>query len=110
MKKKIYIAGKVTGEPKHSCALKFAMAAKEIEAQGFEAVNPIEVVRDFEAPWETAMKKCIKALMDCDALFFLPCTENSPGANWELEIANRLKIPTSKFSTEAIKLFKPKEK
>jgi hypothetical protein len=91
--KKIYIAGKVTGEPIHSCALKFAMAQKEIEALGFEAVNPIEVVGDFKSRWAPAMKKCIKAMMDCDALFILPCAKGSKGAKIEKNLAFDLKIP-----------------
>lgn len=94
MKKKIYIAGKVTGEPKHSCALKFALAKKEIEAQGFEAVNPIEVVGDFNCDWQTAMKKCIAALLECDAALFLPCWMDSQGAILEHKIASDLGIKT----------------
>lgn len=65
-KKKIYIAGKVTGEPLAECTMKFGEAQKHIEALGFMAVNPLEVVNDFHTTWENAMKKCIKALMDCD--------------------------------------------
>ena len=45
--KKIYIAGKVSGEPIADCTLKFGTAQKEIETLGFEAVNPIAVVNDW---------------------------------------------------------------
>lgn len=69
------------------------MAQASIEALGFEAVNPIEVVRDFKAPWGIAMKKCIKALVDCDAVFVLPCANNSRGAKIERDLAFDLKIP-----------------
>lgn len=93
MKKKIYIAGKVTGEPKHTTALKFATAKKEIEALGFEAINPIEVVGDWNAPWELAMRKCIAALMECDGVVVLPDFGNSKGAMIEHDLANSLGMP-----------------
>lgn len=87
---KVYIAGKVTGEPKHSCALKFATAQKELEKRGYEVVNPIEVVGDLNADWKTAMRKCIAALVECDAICILPDWDESKGARIELELAIKL--------------------
>jgi hypothetical protein len=46
MKKKIYIVGKVSGEPLAECTMKFATAQKEIESQGLIAINPLAVVGD----------------------------------------------------------------
>lgn len=91
--KKIYIAGKVTGEPLAECTMKFGQAQKEIEALGFIAVNPLAVVGDFQSYWEPAMKKCVKALVDCDAVIVLPCWENSKGAKIERQLAWDLDIP-----------------
>lgn len=93
--KKIYIAGKVTGLPVAEYTQKFAEAAKEVEALGFIAVNPIEVVNDPNATWEGAMRLCIKALADCDGLYALPCTKNSKGATIELTLAANLRMPIS---------------
>lgn len=93
MKKKIYIAGKVTGTPIAECTMKFGYAQKQIEEMGFEAVNPLEVVNDFKCSWNIAMRKCIKALMDCDAVFVLPCSSDSPGAGVEMNLATSLNIP-----------------
>ena len=59
--KKIYIAGKVSGETQVECAMKFSAVQKQVEALGFEAINPLEVVGNWEATWEEAMKKCIKS-------------------------------------------------
>lgn len=98
MKTKIYIAGKVTGEPKHLCTLKFATAQKELEKQGYEVVNPIEVVGDFNADWETAMRKCIKALMDCDAIYMLPDWHDSKGSKIEHSLAIDLGLAFVSFS------------
>ena len=105
MKNKIYIAGKVTGEDLAKCTMKFGIAQMELEKAGFEAINPLEVVGDWKATWEAAMKKCIKALVDCDAVYFLPDARQSPGAMYELEIANKLNIPTAE-TLETLLIYK----
>jgi len=102
MKTKIYIAGKVTGEEKLKCIAKFDTAKKEVEALGFEAINPLEVVGTWEIEWQPAMKLCIKALMDCDAIYHLPCVKFSKGAQIELQIARSLGIPTL-YDIESLK-------
>lgn len=93
MKKKIYIAGKVSGLPIAGTTLKFGTAQKELENRGFEAVNPLAVVNDWKATWEEAMKKCIAALVTVDAVYLLPCCQDSPGAKLEIALAYKLKIP-----------------
>ena len=93
MKKKIYIAGKVTGEQIGTCTMKFGSAQKELENAGFEAVNPLEVVGSFRITWKDAMRKCIKALVDCDAIYLLPCAKGSKGALIEKSIAIGLNMP-----------------
>ena len=90
MKKKIYIAGKVTGEPIAECTMKFGQAQVNIEKLGYEAVNPLAVVGDWKCPWDLAMRKCIKALMDCDMIFMLEDYKSSKGAMVEYELATML--------------------
>lgn len=92
-KKKIYIAGKVTGEPIPECTMKFVSAQVALERLGHIAVNPLAVVGDWKCPWDLAMRKCIVALMDCDMVFMLDDYKNSPGAKLELSIAEALHIP-----------------
>jgi len=87
MKKKIYIAGKVTGEDQEQCITKFQNAKDLVEIMGYEAVNPLEVVGDWKTPWNEAMKKCIKALADCDVILMLDDWNFSKGAKLELQIA-----------------------
>tara|TARA_R110000823_G_scaffold309594_1_gene433943 strand:+ start:9808 stop:10260 length:453 start_codon:yes stop_codon:yes gene_type:complete len=91
--KKIYIAGKVTGEPIAECTMKFGSAQVQIRDLGFIAVNPLEVVNDFKTPWRPAMQKCITALMDCDAIFFCHDWKDSPGAQLEAKIAEGFQMP-----------------
>lgn len=91
-KKKIYIAGKVTGLPQQEVVDKFAKAQKEIEEMGFEVVNPIEVVNDFDTPWNEAMKMCIIALLECTGIVLLPCWKDSKGARLEKDLARSFGI------------------
>lgn len=94
MKKKIYIAGKVTGEKIAECTMKFGNAQKQIEALGFEVVNPLALVNDWKAPWNEAMKKCITAIMHCDGALLLGDWMRSKGAKLEVEICDHLGIKT----------------
>ena len=92
MKKKIYIAGKVTGEDQQQCIQKFEKAKDLLEVMGFEAVNPLEVVGDWNASWQDAMKKCLKALIDCDGIMMLDDWHFRKGAKIELELAFKLEL------------------
>ena len=87
MRTKIYIAGKVTGELLHECQQKFGKMQKELERRGFEVINPMNVVTDPHTPWQIAMDMCLKALADCEAIYMLPCSPDSPGAKIELDFA-----------------------
>ncbi len=90
VKKKIYIAGKVTGEPISECTMKFGAAQVDLERLGHTAVNPLAVVGDWKCPWDLAMRKCIRALMDCEMIFMLEDYKNSKGAMVEYELATML--------------------
>ena len=84
---KIYIAGKVSGEDPKACAAKFAAAENILKERGYEVVNPIKVVGDFTADWQTAMRKCISALMACDGIYLLPDWQGSTGATLECALS-----------------------
>lgn len=92
-KKKIYIAGKVTGLPIAECTMNFGLAQVAIEKLGHEAVNPLTVVNDWKCPWPLAMRKCIAALMTCDLVLMLDNSTDSPGARLEFDLAIKLDIP-----------------
>lgn len=90
MKKVIYIAGKVTGEPIANCTMKFGAAQKKLEAEGWTVVNPLAIVNNWHMPWRKAMRLCIAALVTCDAIYLLPDFTQSGGAMIELNIARSL--------------------
>lgn len=104
--KKIYIAGKVTGVPYADCCIKFTAAQLELQSLGFAPVNPLGVVGDLSAEWEYAMKKCIIALMNCDAMVILPCWQDSKGATLERQLAEDLNIPIFNFSKSGLTVMK----
>lgn len=91
---KIYIAGKVTGEPIAECTMKFGLAQKQIELIGHMAINPLQIVNDWKTPWQTAMRMCITALMTADAVLFLPDAKYSKGALLEEFIAQSMGLKT----------------
>jgi hypothetical protein len=92
MNKTIYIAGKVTGLLPEPTALKFKEAQDELEAKGFDVINPIELINNPKEDWDVAMKKCLEALEFCDAIFMLPCYTDSKGAMIEHRTAAKLGI------------------
>ena len=85
--RKVYICGKITGEQIAVVTAKFGAAGVKLLAVGYKPVNPLEVVNDWKKPWPDAMKLCIKALMDCDAIYLLPDWNDSKGATLERYIA-----------------------
>jgi hypothetical protein len=106
MRKKIYIAGKVTNEPFDKVVAKFKEAELTLTAMGFEAVNPIEVVHNASEPWDSAMKICIKAMLDCDGMVILPCWSLSRGARIERQLAEDLDITICNYHSFGLKVLK----
>ena len=89
---KIYIAGKVTGEPRKACEAKFKKAEEELK-KSFDyeqIINPMRVVSDPETAWKTAMIKCFSVLLYCDAIYLLNDWKDSKGARIEFETAKEL--------------------
>lgn len=92
----IYIAGPMTGIKDYNFPA-FHQAAQEWRAQGFTVINPAElddkdVLPNGKAahPWDYYLRRDIKYLADCDAIFMLKGWENSKGASLEHHIATTL--------------------
>jgi hypothetical protein len=92
MSKKIYLAGKVSGLPMAEASMKFGLKEKQLTEQGHTVINPLNIVNRTD-DWNTCMKKCIPAMLECDEVHLLPCWKDSPGATFEKEVASRLSIP-----------------
>lgn len=90
--KTIYIAGKVSGLPYAECSQKFGAYEVTLIRAGHNPIVPLNLVWRTD-DWETAMKKCIAAMVTCDEVHFLPCWVDSRGAKLEHDIAKQLKIP-----------------
>ena len=104
--KKIYIAGKVSGEPIAECTMKFGMMQKQVEELGFIAVNPLEVVGTWKITWYQAMKKCIRALVDCDGMVLLPDWPDSTGAKIERQLAEDLGLTICNGTKSGLEVLK----
>lgn len=83
---KIYIAGKITGDPDYK--KRFDAAEALIAKMGHAVMNParLEAYEDFT--WEDYMDVSGAMLRVCDAVFFLEGWEDSRGARAERQLAD----------------------
>lgn len=84
---KIYISGKITGDPDYK--QKFKGAEVFLKNFGFEVKNPADIETTGK-PWIWYIKQDIVALMDCDAIFLLKDWKRSKGAKLEHYIAKKM--------------------
>lgn len=89
---KMYIAGKVTGTNEVDCAVKFHIAEQQWKLEGYDVLNPLQLVKDFSTPWDQAMRICLKAVCEADEAYFLDDWQDSKGARLEHQIATELKM------------------
>jgi len=75
--KKIYIAGKVTGDPNYY--EKFLKEEKRLRSYGYESINPAAAVPSTE-DWAKAMRTTVRLMLLCDGVSLLPDWKKSKGA------------------------------
>jgi Domain of unknown function (DUF4406) len=87
--KLIYIAGPMTGYKDMNFP---AFNEKEIELifDGWHTVNPVAINPDPATPWLECMKRDLRALLMCDAIYMLRGWKDSKGASLEHHIATEL--------------------
>lgn len=85
---KVYISGQISGRTAAANEGAFYEAALKLESLGFEPVSPYR--GDEGMTWQDYMRRDIKLLMECDAIFMLSGWAISKGANIERELAKSL--------------------
>ena len=96
MKPKLYIAGKITGDPDYKA--KFAEAEQAFQKMGFIVLNPAVLPNDIQPA--DYMRICFAMIDSADTVVFLPGYETSPGAQVELQycfyIDKNVRLPECK--------------
>ena len=87
--RRIYVSGPMTGLPEFNKPAFYAAEA-QLQAAGFEVVNPARNGLPDTAEWHQHMRADIKMLMDCDGVAMLDGWWMSKGARLEKNIADRL--------------------
>jgi hypothetical protein len=88
---RIYISGKISGI-EEDAKVNFEIAENIIRAMGHEPVNPFKLRHKKDATWEDYMKKDIRELTKCEAIWMLPDWKKSRGAVVEYFLAQKLKL------------------
>ena len=76
---RVYISGKISGLPIEVAKAKFEAAADMLREAGHRPVSPFDNGLPDDATWEQHMKADIAMMMECDAIFLLPCWQDSKG-------------------------------
>lgn len=92
---KVYVIGPVTGvDELNRPAFEEARAALRALDGRFKVAIPHDFV-PADASWREAMRISVRALLDHDAVAWLPGTEESRGASVERDLAEGLGMPCS---------------
>ncbi|GHV93207.1 hypothetical protein AGMMS50268_37100 [Spirochaetia bacterium] len=95
--KRIYICGKVTGDPNYQ--KKFLEAEERLHLAGVWPVSPASFISK-NTEWLKAMRLAIRELVRCDGIALLPDWKQSKGAKIEERLARDLGLevkPISQF-------------
>lgn len=84
---KIYIAGKISGEPRLKMQQKFFDAAEQLSAKGHKPFIP-SILPDYpDVPHDDYLHICFAMIDVCDAVYMLSDWQQSKGARQELQYA-----------------------
>lgn len=96
MANKIYIAGKITGDPNYKA--KFEKAAEAYRQKGYVVLTPSWMPQGMQPA--DYMRICFAMIDTADVVAFLPGYETSPGAQVELQycfyVDKDVKLPECK--------------
>ena len=88
---KVYLSGKITGTDLEITRKKFKDKEISIIKKGHEVVNPFDLEAN-GTDWSDYMRSDIRAMLDCDAVFFFKDFISSRGAMVEFNLAVTLNI------------------
>ncbi len=83
---RIYIAGKVSGQPRAVTEVNFARGFRLLLAKGHTPVTPLDHVSHLDSSSD-AMKTLLPLLLDCDGILLLSDWKFSEGARIEEMLA-----------------------
>lgn len=89
--KKIYICGKITDMVWGTARAKFKQVEEMLKDRGYAVVNPIELCSP-ETDWQRCMRKDIRELVTCDAIYVMDNWQDSKGARIEVAVAKELNL------------------
>ena len=92
-KPRIYISGPISGHDMEERRKAFKEIQEHLEAQGYEAINPMENGLPDEADIHDHMRRDIELLMTCDYIYLLKRWTHSKGCMVELEVATSIGLP-----------------
>ena len=90
---KVYISGQITSLRHDQYRQAFKDAAKYLEEQGHDPVDPSELGKPEHRSWNYYMRKAIPLLCECDAIYMLSGWGQSKGAQLERTLARGLDMP-----------------
>ena len=93
MKKRIYISGPISGHDMEERRKTFKMVQTFLEAQDYEAVNPMENGLPDGATTREHMKRDIELLMTCDYIYMMRRWTHSKGCKVEFDVATSIGLP-----------------
>lgn len=84
---KVYISLPITGHDIEEAEANCIYASGVIQAKGHTPVSPLDVSPDSDATYAEHMGNDIEALLNCEAVLFLPGWQTSKGCRLEYEAA-----------------------
>jgi hypothetical protein len=88
----VYIIGEISDRITICCREKFKKAQLFLEEKRFNVINPVEIIDNNKIESENINQKKIRALLQCNAVYILPCVTIEKTQNAELLLALKLNV------------------
>jgi len=88
---RIYISIPISGKPRKEVMQKADNIKAALSRQGHRPVSPFDICAGHDPSYEDYICQDLRAMMDCDAVYFCAGWEESCGCNVEHDVAMRFK-------------------